>query len=337
VDRTGQPPEVMMTRARSVWQTASENPEINASTLVSGLPGGVAPSPSRVRLADGRYEPAGVYYVGAQAFGALDRAVTRGRLFTEDEDRTGAAVAVVAQAAAARLWPGRDPLGKHLIVTTGRGTPTDFVVIGEVSNAAADDANLAGYSPRDVYLPFEHLPTSSRIGLLLRSARPADMTADYLAASLQSALPDVAFLSIASLDRDRQERNRPDTALSGLLWVLGAIVFVVAMGGLYGLMAYLAAMRQREFGIRKALGATLPLLCRMLAKETSRVVAPGIALGIVFGVMLGLLFTRRNVPLHLLDPMAIVLVPAGLYVSGVIGAILPYLRSIRSVNVRLRE
>ena len=99
-------------------------------------------------------------------------------------------------------------------------------------------------------------------------------------AALRDALPDVAFLSVRSVYRDLQERDAPGRALSEVLWVLGLIVFTVAMGGLCGLMAYSAASRRREFGIRKALGATTPLLCRMLARENSRVLLGGVGLGI---------------------------------------------------------
>jgi ABC-type antimicrobial peptide transport system permease subunit len=119
--------------------------------------------------------------------------------------------------------------------------------------------------------------------------------------------------------------------------VFGLIVFTVAMGGLYGLMAYLAVMRQREFGIRKALGATMVLLCWMLARETSKTLLVGVTLGIGGGVMIGVFLSRPGMNLRLFDPVALFGVASGLYLSGLVGAVLPYLKGMYASSVRLSE
>jgi putative ABC transport system permease protein len=114
------------------------------------------------------------------------------------------------------------------------------------------------------------------------------------------------------------------------------IVFVVAMGGLYGLMSYLATMRRREMGIRKALGATSMALCRMLVRESSSMLGAGVGLGLLGGLMIGSFFVR-NSNFRLLDPVAIAGVAVFLYAAGLVGAMAPYVRTMREVTARLRD
>ena len=125
--------------------------------------------------------------------------------------------------------------------------------------------------------------------------------------------------------------------MARILVVLGLIVFLVAMGGLYGLMSYLAAMRQREIGIRKALGATTAALCRMLAHESSRMLVTGIALGVLGGLCLGSFWVRPGTTFRLIDPVAIATVGCGLYLAGLFGAIAPFVRTMREATVRLKD
>src|SRR5690606_25527461 len=106
----------------------------------------------------------------------------------------------------------------------------------------------------------------------------------------------VGLLSVRTLQAELYERSAPPSFYPRVLTALGLLVFIVAMGGLYGLMSYLAVMRRREIGIRRALGATSLTLCRMLTHETSTVLLIGLGLGLVTAVAIGMLFVTEHTP-----------------------------------------
>lgn len=191
--------------------------------------------------------------------------------------------------------------------------------------------------PRAVYLPLAHRNRRSNVALVARSVTDAGPLADQLRTSLQHAVPDTGFLSVRTLEQEFYERTAPPPSLPRVFGVLGFIVFAVAIGGLYGLMSYLAAMRRREMGIRKALGATTLALCRMLAHESSRMLIAGVVIGIVGGLFLGSLWIRPGSTFRLLDPVAIFSVAGFLYLAGLVGAIAPFVRTMRARTVSLKD
>jgi hypothetical protein len=336
VDQTGRARDTGTSEARRVLQAASEIPGVGLVALLSSLPGGatwtLGVSP---RLnSTGERRTARVHYVSADAFDTIGLAATRGRTFTRNEDELGIPVVVVSHAAAEHFWPGIEPIGRRLWLPSSEEHATEVVVICEVSDVEAVAGDQRGQ--RDVYLHFSFRRQQGQIALLARAPENRNL-ADALGTSLQRVLPDVGFLSIRPLKQELYERSAPPPGMARILGVLGLIVFLVAMGGLCGLMSYLAAMRQREIGIRKALGATTAALCRMLTRESSRVIASGVAIGVVGGLGLGSFWVRPGSNFHLIDPVAIATVAGLLYLAGLVGAIAPFVRTMREATVRLKD
>ena len=324
--------------ARRVLRAASELADVGRTALVSSLPGGAMwTATGGVGLnSSGERRRARVHHVSAEALDIFGIPVTRGRMFTALEDEGESPVAVVSRAAAARFWPGMDPIGRRLWLRRQDQSRLELVVIGEAADVESDGLRRGPETP-DVYLPLSHRDERSRVGLLASGVRGNAPLGQLLEASLQRALPETALLSVRSLEQELYERFAPPPFIPRILAVLGLIVFVVAIGGLYGLMSYLATARRREIGIRKALGATTAMLCRMLAGESSRILVAGVAIGILGGLFLGALFLSRVEAFRLFDPVAIFAVAGALYVAGLIGAIAPFVRAMRDRTVQLRN
>jgi predicted permease len=334
LDQTGHTTPVSVTRrARVVLESAAEMPDIRHAALISAIPGSPARGSVNIDSLGGRRRT-GIHYVTAEAFDAFGLAVTRGRVFTTSEDEDAAPVALVSDTAARRFWPGVDPIGRRIRVNHEPAAALEVVVIGVVP----DFAPRRGRDLDDllaVYLPLAHRRPDSALALIARHDGDAGRLAEQIRTTLQRAVPDTGFLSVSTLEQEFHERWAPPASIPRVLGVLGLIVFVVAMGGLYGLMSYLAAMRRREIGIRKALGATAMTLCRMLARETSPMLLAGIVIGILGGLLVGTLFVRGD--FRLLDPVAIVTVAGFLYAAGLVGAIAPYVPTIRALTDSLRD
>ena len=329
-------------RARSILDEAARMSGVRHAAVVSSLPGRGSIGSVTLNQAGDRRHP-DVHYVSSGAFDVFNLALIRGRRFTPREDQEGAPVALVSDTAARRFWPHLEPIGRRIWVEQRGKTALEALVIGVVADSPGTPS--VRETRQDVYLPFTHSPDdgplarhsdTSRAALVILGDGDANHRLDLFRSSLQRAFPDTGFVSVRTLRQEILERSRPPASTARVIGLLGLIVFVVAMGGLYGLMSYLATMRRREMGIRRALGASGMALARMLVRESSPMLGAGIGLGLLGGLMIGSFFVRSP-NFRLLDPVAIAGVAVFLYAAGLVGATAPYVRTVRQAALRLRD
>lgn len=296
-----------------------------ASNSSFGVSSGASAAPIHVRA----------HYVTASAFDVLRRPIVRGRTFTPEEDRTGADVAIVSATAAARLWPNADIVGRRLWRRQSDGSSRSFVVIGVTTDIPPTSGERL--EPRDIYLPVAHRPSWQSVGIVARASDDGVQLAARVRDAYRAQLPDTGFLHVRSMRQDLDDRLSAASFWARTYGVLGLLVAIVAMGGLYGLSAHLAILRRREIGIRKALGATTTMLCRMLHHEHSRMLARGVGIGCAGGLFLASLLLRYFRTLQLWDPASLVLVAGTLYLAGLIGALAPFVGTMRDATVSLKD
>ena len=313
----------------------SEVPGVTASAVVTRLPGGPTRSTgvSLGSSADRRWLTA--QYARGDVFGVLGPRLLRGRPFTPDEENAGAPVAIVGVSTATSFWPGDDAVGKRLWFTGRDGVARPFVVIG----VAEDLPRHAGdrREPRDDYLPLAHRPAYEPVGIVARASEDGIRLAERLREAYRERLPDTGLLHVRSMREELDDRLAAASFSARIYSLLGVLVFIVAMGGLYGLSAQLAALRRREIGIRRALGATTVMLCRMLHGEHSRMLALGVGSGCLAGLFVASLLLRYFPTLRLWDPAAVVAVAGALYAAGLSGALAPFVRAMGSATMTLRD
>jgi predicted permease len=205
--------------------------------------------------------------------------ILAGRTFTRDEVATKASVAVISQSVARVFWPGQSPLGQPLpagIPIPAIPARTDRpVVIGVVA-----DAIMAALHERNTFAIYEPLdPANQHFGqLLIRVAPGSTGVIDHASQRLRSidAQADVTIASVAA--RVQQEAGRPGL-LAILSGVVGIIAIVLCVIGLYGLTASVVRQREREMGVRVALGAERRDLLQLLMWDSLRPVVIGLLVG----------------------------------------------------------
>lgn len=210
------------------------------------------------------------FSVGPDYFRTLGIPLLRGRHFNASDTAGSQAVAIVNETFVRTHFPGADALGR-LIATGGR---PEAVVVGVVRDHRID---TIGEPPKSVaYFSYAQLP-----GRLIVHARTS-IRPDALVAAVQGAISEVDPAVPVSVDTSRRsasmelELRRGGTLALGAMGVVGLLL---AMVGLYGVMAYVAAARVPEVGIRMALGASAQQIRREMLRHTLTLVCAGAGTG----------------------------------------------------------
>jgi len=204
--------------------------------------------------------------------------VVLGRAFTDADRAHGPKVVLVGETAARRLWPGEDPIGKPLnLGITGFDTDTARVVgvVGDVRYASIDSV-----PDIDIYVSYLQMPDVP-VTMLVRTA--GDPLA--LVASLRRAIHGVAPNAPVYDARLLARRVGDSMALArfgtSLLTSFATVALVLAMLGVYGVLAFTVVQRTREIGIRLALGATPVSVVHLVVGRGVVIAAAGGIVGIV--------------------------------------------------------
>jgi predicted permease len=182
--------------------------------------------------------------------------------------------ALISEKAARNIWPNQNPLGRAFRLDDGSGTL--FTVVGVLADARINDL---GSTTNMVYLPYWQSPWW-RPTFLIRSPIPSSRLADSIRRSLWNIDPQVAIPTVKSLDRQVSDSVATQRFQTLLLSSFGGAALLLALLGIYGVLAYSVSLRQQEFGIRIALGCQKAALMRFVAREAALPVVGGILAGL---------------------------------------------------------
>lgn len=208
----------------------------------------------------------------------------RGRAFNEFDREGTQPVVIVSAAMAQRHWPGQDPIGRRVRIERFGGEWLNIVgVAGDVRmyNWWDGEENLSA-----AYVPFRQTPFGGVLQVAVRTnADPA-----AVAGSIRTAVAAVDPLLSVRARTIRQaiaESGAGLTHLAAMMAVCGGIALLLSALGIYSVMAYEISQRTREFGIRIALGATIPGVLKLTMKQAGAMTAIGILLGLAMALALG--------------------------------------------------
>ncbi len=215
-------------------------------------------------------------FVFGDYFKSLDLKTVKGRGLDE-RDREGTKTVVINQAMAAKFWPGQDPLGKRF--GQGSDPSTWYEVVGVIGDIRS--FGLAAAAPFEFYQTLEQAPYRTMTAVLhTASGEPEKLipAARQIVASLDPAIPITAVQTMGDVVAGSVGQPRFLTALSSLF---GTVAGLLAMVGVYGVMAYNVRRQRQEFGIRLALGARERDVQRIVLGRGFRLAALGVTLGLM--------------------------------------------------------
>jgi predicted permease len=209
-----------------------------------------------------------------------------GRGFTRHDAVGSAPVVVVNARVAARLFGVESPLGHTLHI--GRNDDRQpFTIVGVVENSAYQFVNEEGRAI--AYLPYRQAAAmleNRNLGIQVKTS--ADPVLAMAAVRDTLGREDARVpLRIETLDARIAESLVQERTLALLATTLGALALLLAAAALYGLIAYAATARTREFGVRIALGATPAAIGRLVLRDAAFITVVGVVAGLALTLMLG--------------------------------------------------
>jgi predicted permease len=259
-------------------------PGVESAAYTSGLPMIMTGGITRILLAgeqerDDGSQNASLRIVTPQFFSTLRIPLRLGRDVSETDARDRPLVAVVSESFVRRHWPGADPLGKTFET---RGQQRTVVgVVGDIRVRGLERASEpqlylpAGQAPNPIgwiYLPRD---------LVVRSSRPDSGLAAAIRDIVRRVDPQQPVSNVRMLSEVVGDQTATRRAQLGVLVSLAVLALFVTAAGIHGLLAFTVAQRDREIGVRLALGATRPSVARMIVSEGVRIALVGVAAGTV--------------------------------------------------------
>jgi predicted permease len=260
--------------------------------------------------------------VSSAYFDALGIPLQRGRVF-EGTDRT-AGIVVISQTAAARYWPGRDPIGSRLKL----GASEWLTVAGVVADVRYGGLNDPDERVRPMmYLPYWQMPDTP-VSFVARTTLAPPAIADAVRLALADARGwRVGRLeSVTAMVREASASQRFSMSLVSAF--AGCAVLLAAVG-LYGLLALVVGRRTREFALRCAVGATPWDLLRTMTRFVLALAAVGIGLGVAISMSLSQAVRAVLYGISPNDLRTYALVAAGFAVLSLAASVVPIRRALR--------
>ena len=272
----------------------------------------------------------GLHAATPQYFETLRIPVLRGRVFGLQDREGTPRVVVINEGAAARLFPGQDPIGQRISVAAAywNGGEETAEIVGVVANVKYSAPDQEG-DALQVYAPALQWSTRGTT-FMVRTAGAPEALVPALRAAVLAEAPDVPVYSVKTMTELAADATAKSRFATMLLGIFAIASLVLAAVGIYGVMSFAVAQRTRELGVRMALGARSGTLLRLVLAQGAALLAAGTVLGLLGAlltthVLRGLLFGVQPT-----DLLTFVIGVATLSAVALTAVLVPALRAMRN-------
>jgi predicted permease len=270
--------------------------------------------------------------VSEDYFQTLGIPILRGRPFTGAESTAGSkrSVAIIDKLAAGKLWPGGDPLGRHIRIDGA--AKQDLEVVGVVGNVR--ERIIGGDREPHLYVPFgREYQANVQFHLSVAGGGPEaeNRVLEVIRREIIATDERLPLLGLKTMRGHLESGFDIWVVRTGahILEIFGAVALFLAVIGLYALNAYTVARRTREIGIRMALGADASSTLRMVLGEALKVTLVGIGAGLLLAIGLGRVLAGFLYDIRSLDPLVLGGAPVVLALVALFACYVPARRAAR--------
>jgi predicted permease len=256
-----------------------------------------------------------------------------GRDFTSRDVRWGEpkegepGIAIANQRFVEQYLRGKDPIGRHVGFGANPGTPTPIEIVGVVGTAHY--VSLRDEAEPQLFFPMLMDARPRSFVVYVRSTRTPEALFASVRATVRAVDANLPIYHMTTMEQQLDRSLTSERLVAGLSSVLGVLATLLAIVGLYGVMAYTVTRRTREVGIRMALGAHAHRVVALFVREAGWLVAAGVLIGLPCAWAFGRYVQSQLYGIQPLDPLTIVAAIIALGTFAAAGALIPALRAAR--------
>lgn len=264
-------------------------------------------------------------------FSAMGIQVVAGQVPTAGQTWDGGQVAVVSESLAARMWPAESALGKRIRNgVAGSRSPTVedtqpwltvVAVVGDVLQAGPGKPGREA-----LYLPMGN-GAPSTFTVVVRTMEDPLSLVPPIQGRLREVDPTLAFYEPTTMAAARRFSIWTERTISTLLAGFGALAMVLSIVGIYGVIAHTTGRRQREMGLRMAIGASGSEVQGLVVGGALRLLLPGVGIGLIIATAVSIVFRAALYGVPAADPITMGATAAAFLLAGALAAYIPALRA----------
>ena len=280
----------------------------------------------RETLPEGVVQSADFRVIAPEYFRSLGIPLIRGRQFNEQDRADSTPVMIIDETFARRFFPGEDPLGKRIDEQGSRTRKSFFTVVGIVGGVKHDKLNAEARPT--IYLPIEQSGWET-MTLTVRASGDLNLLSAAVRREVWAVDKDQPVTKLAPLSDVFSEAVAPQRFNALLLNLFAAVAMILAVVGIYGVIAYTVAQRSREMGIRIALGASRRDILRLVVGQAMLTTLIGVGLGLAGAFALTRLMSSLLYEVSATDPAIFAGVALLLALVALLASYLPARRATK--------
>jgi predicted permease len=287
------------------------------------------------------YQPAPGRRAGSMAnsvspgfFETLGAPILAGREFTDRDDRAPTVsdgwpyrVAVVNETFAQQYVNGASPIGRHVGIGTDPGTAMPIEIVGLVRDFRY--TGIREEARPQIFFPYRQANDVENVTVYARTTGDAGVALQSVRRAVAALDPELPLFDAMTLDERVKRSVVNERLIASLSGALSALATLLAVIGLYGVMAYAVSRRTREIGIRMALGALGSQVARGVLAEAGVLVGAGLAVGLSVAWWLARYVQSQLYEVTPADPAALVVATLALAVAAAAATLMPARRAAR--------
>ena len=265
-----------------------------------------------------------LHTIGPRYFETMRTPLVAGREFTAADTAAATKVAVVNEAFAREHLRGLNPLGQRLSIAGGAGPAME--IVGVVKDALFSGSVRYFVAPSSVYMAYtQSAPSKATFEVSVSGSVPE--VAASLRRELAPRLPNTR-IEVRTMVEQLNRALVEERLVAGVAGGFGLLALLLAVVGLYGVLAYNVTRRTAEIGVRTALGATRGNVLGLVVKDAARSLAAGVAVGLPLAWLASSFFSRMLFGLTPTDPLTAAAAIACLAIAGGAAAFVPARRAM---------